>query len=210
MSSSSPQASAAQRLVLIDPAFGDVVQATPAPHRRRPTPVAHRFGALVESITYQMLAGRAAAAIHGRLVSLLDGEVSPARVAAAGVDRLRGAGLTRTKAVAMTELAHATLEGRVRPERHGRLSDEEIIAEVTQIPGIGPWTGHMYLLFALARPDVWPTGDYGVRAGWSRIHGLEEPIAPRQLAGAGVAFTGYRSTVAWYCWRSLESPGRAG
>ncbi|MGC8499521.1 MAG: DNA-3-methyladenine glycosylase family protein [Acidimicrobiales bacterium] len=210
MSSPSPRASAAERLVLADPAFRDVVEATAPLPRRRPTPIALRFAALVESITYQMLAGSAAAAIHGRLVGLLDGEVSPALVAAAGVDRLRGAGLTRTKAVAMTELARATLEGRIRPERHGRLSDEEVIAEVTQVPGIGPWTGHMYLLFDLARPDVWPTGDYGVRAGWSRIHGLDEPVPPRELGTAGFPFAGYRSTVAWYCWRALESPGRAG
>ncbi len=200
----------AERLVLADPAFRAVVATTAALPRRRPTPVARRFAALVESITYQMLACSAAAAIHGRLVALLDGDVSPARVAAAGVDRLRSAGLTRTKAVAMTELALATLEGRIRPERHGRLSDGEVIAEVTQVHGIGPWTGHMYLLFDLARPDVWPTGDYGVRAGWSRIHGLDEPVPPRELAGAGAAFTGYRSTVAWYCWRALESAGRAG
>ena len=210
MSSPAAPTSAAERLVLTDPAFRDVVEATAAPPRRRPTRVDRRFAALVESITYQMLAGSAAAAIHGRLVGLLDGEVTPARVANAGVERVRGAGLTRTKAIAMTELARATLEGRIRPERHGRLSDHEVIAEVTQIHGIGPWTGHMYLLFDLARPDVWPTGDYGVRAGWSRIHGLDEPVAPRELAGAGAAFSGYRSTVAWYCWRALESPGRAG
>lgn len=210
MTPGSSFANPAERLVLADPAFRDVVAATAALPHHRPTPVARRFAALVESITYQMLAGSAAAAIHGRVVSLLDGDVSPARVAAAGVDRLRSAGLTRTKAAAMTELARATLEGRIRPERHGRLSDGEVIAEVTQVHGIGPWTGHMYLLFDLARPDVWPTGDYGVRAGWSRIHGLDEPVPPRELAGAGTAFAGYRSTVAWYCWRALESAGRAG
>ena len=201
---------AAERLVRADPAFRAVVGSTAAPPRRRPTPVARRFAALVESITYQMLAGSAAAAIHGRLVGILDGDVTPARVAEAGIDHLRSAGLTRTKAVAMTQLALATLDGRVRFERHGRLSDEEVVAEVTQVHGIGPWTGHMYLLFDLARPDVWPTGDFGVRAGWSRIHSLDEPVSPRELAGAGTAFAGYRSVVAWYCWRALESPGRAG
>ncbi len=177
--------------------------------RNRPTPVDQRFAALVESIAYQMLAGAAAAAIHGRLVALADGSVTPERLLALGPERLRSAGLTRTKARAMVDLASAAHEGRVRVDLHGRRSDAEVVREVTQIRGVGPWTAHMYLLFALARPDVWPTGDYGVRAGWSRIHGLPEPVSERELRELGTPFAGFRSAVAWYCWRALETTGRA-
>jgi 3-methyladenine DNA glycosylase/8-oxoguanine DNA glycosylase len=69
---------------------------------------------------------------------------------------------------------------------------------------VGPWTTHMYLMFTLARPDVWPVGDYGVRMGWSLIHGLDETISPRDLANAGDHLAGHRSVVSWYCWQAVH------
>jgi 3-methyladenine DNA glycosylase/8-oxoguanine DNA glycosylase len=82
--------------------------------------------------------------------------------------------------------------------------DDDVEAALTTVLGIGQWTAHMFCMFTLARPDVWPVGDYGVRAGWSLLHGDDELIAPRALAELGERFRPHRSAVAWYCWRAVE------
>ena len=103
---------------------------------------------------------------------------------------LKGAGLSRTKAEAMIDLAEHVSDGRVHLARHGYMSDDEILAEVTAVRGIGPWTAHMYLMHTMGRRDVWPVGDYGVRNGWSIIHQLDETISERDLAVVGERFAG--------------------
>ncbi len=193
-------------LVERDPAFADVVASSGRLPTLRPAPVAERFGALTRSITHQLLATAAAATIHGRVVEVCGGEVTVERVLATPLADLRTAGLSGAKAQAIKDLATAIAEGRVRPDRHGRLDDHAIAAEVTAVRGIGPWTAHMYLLFTLGRLDVWPTGDYGVRVGWSRIHHLDETISERELRAHGDAFRGMRSAVALYCWRAVDGP----
>lgn len=122
------------------------------------------------------------------------------------VARLRSAGLSQVKAEAMIELAHHVDDGRIDLARHGYMKDHEVTREVTAVRGIGPWTAQMYLMFTLARPDVWPTGDYGIRNGWSRLHGLEEIIDERSLRDAGDPFLGFRTAVAYYCWRVVDGP----
>jgi 3-methyladenine DNA glycosylase/8-oxoguanine DNA glycosylase len=84
------------------------------------------------------------------------------------------------------------------------MDDHEILSEVTAVRGIGPWTAHMYLMHTMARRDVWPAGDYGVRSGWSIVHDLDEIISERDLALEGDRFTGVRSAVAWYCWQAVH------
>lgn len=122
----------------------------------------------------------------------------------AGADELKSAGLSRTKAEAMVDLARHVRDGRVDVARHGRMSDAEILREVTAVHGIGPWTAQMYLMHTMARTDVWPVGDYGVRNGWSMVHGLDEIISEADLRQAGERFEGIRSDVAWYCWRAVH------
>ena len=104
----------------------------------------------------------------------------------------------------MVLLAEEVLAQRVRLHYHGRMSDEEIVRDVVAVRGIGPWTAQMYLMSTLARPDVWPTGDYGVRNGWSLLHGLDEIVSEAQLRIAGERFVGVRTSVSWYCWEAVH------
>ena len=140
-----------------------------------------RFAVLARAICYQQLAGRAASTIHGRFVVAVGGEVTPAHVLATPADALRGAGLSAAKAAAITDLAQKVADGRVSLERIGRLSDEDIVDHLVQVRGIGRWTAEMFLLGTLGRLDVWPVGDYGVRAGFASAWGLPEIPAPAVL-----------------------------
>ena len=187
-----------------DRAFKRLISDVGPPPRQRSGPVDQRFAALVRSITFQLLATKAAETIHGRVVTVCGGDVSVERVLHVGPDGLRTAGLSGTKASAMVELAEGVASGRIALHRHGRLADHEVIREVSTVRGIGSWTVQMYLMFTLARPDVWPSGDYGVRNGWSKLHGLDEIVSEPTLRDAGEAFVGVRSAVAWYCWRAVE------
>ncbi|MBU6514487.1 MAG: DNA-3-methyladenine glycosylase 2 family protein [Acidobacteriota bacterium] len=200
----------AQDIVRRDPAFAGIVSHAGLPPGRRPAPVAQRFPSLIRSITFQLLATAAADTIHARVVSACGGEVSIESVLGAGPQVLRDAGLSRTKAAAMMDLAAHARDERIRLSRHGRMSDAEIIAEVTAVHGVGPWTTQMYLMHTLGRRDVWPVGDLGVRSGWSIVHGLESTIDEKELRLRGDALIGVRSDVAWYCWQAvhLERSGR--
>lgn len=188
-----------------DRAFKPIIAlAGPPPLRRRAAAVEVRFPALVRSITHQLLATSAATTIHGRVVEACGGVVNVHSIIAAGPERLHGAGLNRTKAQAMVDLAHDVRDSRVDLSRHGRMSDDEIVRDVTSVRGIGPWTAQMYLISTMSRPDVWPIGDYGVRVGWSLLHGLDETIGAKDLLAAGERFSGARTAVAWYCWEAVH------
>lgn len=164
------------------------------------------FAALARSILYQQLAGKAAAAIHARFLALFDGgRPSPEAVLALPDEALRGAGLSTAKAVSIKDLAAKVLDGTVRLEGISRRSDAEIVERLCLVRGIGRWTAEMFLMFQLGRPDVWPTGDYGVRKGWAILHGRPEALpTPAELELAGEAYRPYRSVAAWYCWRAVE------
>lgn len=187
-----------------DRAFRSVIKVVGPPPSRRPAPVADRFGSLARSITFQLLATKAANTIHSRVLGLCGQEMSAERLIAVGVDALRLVGLSGTKAEAMVELAERTADGRLQLSRHGRMSDEQITRELTTVRGIGPWTAQMYLMGTLARRDVWPVGDFGVRHGWSLVHGLDEIVTEGELRERGAPFAGLRSAVAWYCWQAVH------
>lgn len=172
--------------------------------RRRPPGGA--FAALARAICYQQLAGSAAAAIHGRFAALYGGRPSPEAVAATPEPLLRATGLSAAKVAAIKDLATKVLDGTVRLGGWSRLGDEEVVGRLTTVRGIGPWTAQMFLVFQLNRPDVWPTGDLGVRVGYSRIHGLPVPPSPNELAGLGEVYRPFRSVAAWYCWRAVDAP----
>jgi len=192
-----------------DPLFAPVIAAVGPVPMKRAAPIAQRYAALARSITAQLLATGTATTIHGRVGDLCGGEVTIEAVLALGADELRSAGLTRTKARAMVELAESVRDGRVSLARHGRMSDDDVAREVTAVRGIGPWTAHMYLLDTLARRDVWPVGDFGVRHGWTIVHGLDVLISERELRDAGEVLLGVRSSVAWYCWQAVHLSRRA-
>jgi DNA-3-methyladenine glycosylase II len=174
-------------------------------------PVSHEthLGTLVRAITYQQLAGPAARSIHGRLLDALGGEVTPERLLALPDEALRGAGLSAAKAASLRDLSAKVLDGTValEPRRIGRLSDDEIVTQLSSVRGIGRWTAEMFLMFQLRRLDVWPTGDLGVRRGYGLAWDIPTPT-PKQLETLGEPYHPYRSIVAWYCWRASELYGK--
>lgn len=163
------------------------------------------FSSLSRAIIYQQLAGRAAQTIHGRFVGVLGGSVTERSVLDADPEALRGAGLSRAKLGAILDLAAKSSEGTVRLRGLSRLPDEEVVNQLTVVRGIGEWTAQMFLMFHLGRPDVWPVGDLGVRAGWARIHGLDGHPDPRELRTSADHLAPWRSAAAWYCWRAVDT-----
>ncbi len=162
------------------------------------------FTSLSRAIVFQQLAGRAAAAIYRRFVAAIAGSVTAEAILATEPDALRAAGLSGAKTASLIDLATKTREGTVPLDGIEALGDDEIVARLTTVRGIGRWTAEMFLLFELHRPDVWPVDDLGVRHGWSRIHALPETIKPRALEAEGERFRPYRSTLALYCWHAVH------
>jgi DNA-3-methyladenine glycosylase II len=177
------------------------------PARVRPPAETH-FRALVRAVVYQQLAGAAAAAINGRLIAALDGEVTPQRLLSLSTDTLRSVGLSGNKTASLRDLAAKVLDGTVvlDPPRLRAESDAEVIDRLTAVRGIGTWTAQMFLMFQLRRLDVWPTGDLGVRKGFGLAWEIPTPTA-KQLEPLGDPYRPYRSVVAWYCWRAAEIYG---
>jgi DNA-3-methyladenine glycosylase II len=201
-------AAAAAILAERDPVLQRLVDAAGLP-RMRPPAETH-FEALVRSIVYQQLAGRAAAAIHGRLVDALASQVVPARLMALPDEALRAAGLSGSKTASLRDLAAKVLDGTVVLDPAGLRaeSDAEVVARLSTVRGIGKWTAEMFLMFQLRRLDVWPTGDLGVRKGFGLAWGIPTPTA-KELEPLGDPYRPYRSVVAWYCWRAAELYGGA-
>lgn len=189
----------------IDPKFALVAQASPlCPIGLEQTERSH-FESLVESVISQQLAIKAADTIHARLVSLAGGKITPARISKLEQADLRTAGLSGAKAKTIQGLSSAALSREVDINKLHLLEDEVVSQQLNSLWGIGPWTVDMFMMFQLGRLDTWPTGDLGVRRGWERIHKLKEQIEPKKLHDRGEKFRPYRSVVAWYCWRAVES-----
>jgi DNA-3-methyladenine glycosylase II len=168
-------------------------------------PVEDNFAALVRSIMYQQLAGAAATAIHGRFLKLFKGRLSPKAVLALPDGAMRSAGVSGPKNAAITDLARKIVDGTVLVHDLEALSDDELVARLVQVRGIGRWTAEMFLIFQLRRLDVWPVDDYGVRKGWALTHNLDEPPKPKALEAEGDRFKPYRSIAAWYCWQAVDT-----
>jgi DNA-3-methyladenine glycosylase II len=169
------------------------------------------FAALVQAIVYQQLAGAAARAIHGRLVAAVDGDVAPEPVLGLSDETLRTVGLSSAKVRSLRDLAPKVLDGTVviTPRGLSRQSDEEIVARLSTVRGIGRWSAEMFLIFQLRRLDVWPVGDLGVRHGYGLAWKVPTPTA-RELAPLGDPYRPYRTVLAWYCWRAAELYAGAG
>jgi DNA-3-methyladenine glycosylase II len=196
-------AAAARILAERDPVIARLLEQTGPPRLSRPQE--SHFATLVRAIVYQQLAGRAAAAIHGRLIAALGGDVQPEGLIALSDETLRAVGLSRAKVVSLRDLAAKVLDGTVvlSPPRLARETDEEIITRLSAVRGIGTWTAEMFLLFQLRRLDVWPVGDLGVRRGYGLAWRIPTPTE-RELKPLGDPYRPYRSVLAWYCWRAAE------
>ena len=185
-----------------DPVLADLV-ARAGPLSYRPRDPDGPFGALVRAIVFQQLAGRAAQAIYGRLRLALGDAVTPEGVAALSDADLRTVGLSRNKTASVRDLSAKVLDGTVVLTRTSRRSDEELLARLTTVRGIGRWTAEMYLMFQLRRLDVWPVDDLGVRQGYGLAWGLDPPPTAKELDPLGDRFRPYRSIVARYCWAAV-------
>ncbi|NCY16891.1 MAG: DNA-3-methyladenine glycosylase 2 family protein [Actinobacteria bacterium] len=197
---------ASEQLAEIDPVMARLVERHGPMRRDRPVPVARRFESLASTIAYQQLAGRAAATIWSRVRALTPEGFTPEAVLALDPRVLRSAGLSGAKTLSLLDLASHVGDGRLRLDRLGRLSDDEVISQLIQVRGIGPWSAQMFLMHELGRLDVWPTGDLGVRIGYARAYRLDATPTPKELGALGDRLRPYRSVAAWYCWRCADDP----
>lgn len=177
----------------------------PAGARARGT----HFGALGRAIVYQQLAGKAAAAIHRRVVALTPGASfpTPEQCLSLADDLFRSAGLSAAKTRSVKDLARHVTEGSVRLRSIGRRSDEEIIGELTQVWGIGEWSAQIFLMFRLGRLDIMPHTDLGIRVGLKRLDGTDERPTPDAVLQRARAWQPLRSVAAWVLWRLTDTPG---
>lgn len=199
-----PALRATIELAARDPHFERLVRAAGPPlQQRRPS----TFTTLARAIVHQQLSGRAAATIWRRLEEALRPQgITAARVVGVRTPRLRAAGLSAAKAAALKDLATRVVGGQLSPRGLTRLDDDEVIARLTAVRGIGPWSAQMHLLFSLGRLDVWPALDLGVRKGLARWYGLDPEPDVRAAEALGEGFRPWRSVAAWYLWRATELP----
>jgi methylated-DNA-[protein]-cysteine S-methyltransferase len=164
------------------------------------------FESLLEAIVYQQLTGKAAATILGRVRALFPKVLTPRALLDIEEEKLRGAGLSRAKTLAVRDLAARTLDGTV-PELSAleRMSEEEIVERLTEIRGIGRWTVEMLLIFRLGRPDVLPATDYGVRKGFKAAFKKRDLPTPKQILARGEKWRPFRSVASFYLWRASEA-----
>ena len=164
-------------------------------------PEASGFATLADAIISQQISVKAANAIAAR-VTLSLGALAPEPIAAATVEQLRALGLSQQKARYLLDLAEKTLSGAVDFAALPHLDDETAIGQLIQVKGIGRWTAEMYLMFGLARPDILPVDDLGLRQAVQRWYGLTDPPKPLLLRQLAEPWRPYRSIATWYLWRS--------
>lgn len=202
--SSHPYAAAAIRhLKRVDPVMARIIREV-GPFRIRVN--RRRFQALARAIMFQQLAGSAAAAIYTRFVALFPGRSfpTPAQVLARPDENLRKAGLSRQKMLYLRDLAEHVANKSLNFHRFSRMTDDEIIAELTRVKGIGRWTAEMFLMFNLGRPDVLALDDLGLRSAARTAYGLANLPSKRELEELGERWRPFRTVAAWYLWQSTR------
>jgi methylated-DNA-[protein]-cysteine S-methyltransferase len=203
-----PEAAVAQ-LRASDPVLARLIDKV-GPFRMELQLIPSVFGALAQAIVYQQLTGKAAATIFARLCGLFrntaDG-LTPEQILRARDERLRSAGLSRSKVLSLQDLASKAKSGELPTLAEvRRLDDESIIERLTSVRGIGRWTAEMLLIFRLGRPDVLPLDDYGVRKGFGVAFRKKELPSKKDVAKRGERWRPYRSVATWYLWRALDKP----
>jgi DNA-3-methyladenine glycosylase II len=185
-----------------DPILGSIID------RVGPLKIEYRepvFQTLVRSIVYQQLHGKAASTIFGRLMAAAKADpLTPESILRLRPARMRALGLSGQKMTYIRELARFARDGEVDFEHCATLEDAAVIEHLTRVKGIGVWTVHMFLIFALRRPDVLPTGDLGVRAAIKKAYGLADLPKPEEMERIAAAWRPYCSIASWYLWRSLD------
>jgi DNA-3-methyladenine glycosylase II len=200
---------AMQHLSAIDEKLAELISNT-VPFQTDSDQLQSPYEALLESIAYQSISGKAAATIFGRIKALSgnDRAPSPEQMLKLRKPVLRKAGLSGAKVLAMKDLAQKTIDGVVPTlEQAEKLSDEELVERLVSVRGIGAWTVEMFLIFRLGRPDVLPIHDLGVKKGWSVTYGKKHMPRPKELLKFGERWRPYRTVASWYMWRAFERAG---
>ncbi|HTQ53470.1 MAG TPA: hypothetical protein VMI94_03355 [Bryobacteraceae bacterium] len=193
---------AIRHLQAADPVIGGIIERVGAYRIKFRDP---DFETLVKSIVYQQLSGRVAEVIFGRLSAAVPGgQLTPENILALRPAKMRALGLSKQKTAYIRDLARHTRAGTVDFAALAALADHEVIERLTQVKGVGVWTAHMFLIFALRRTNVLPSGDLGIRAAVRKAYGLEEMPQPAEVEELGQRWRPYCTVAAWYLWRSLE------
>jgi DNA-3-methyladenine glycosylase II len=162
------------------------------------------FHSLAESILYQQLNGKAAVVIFNRFTEQTGDPVTPEGILKLSDAQMRAVGLSKQKTAYLRDLAQKTKDGLLNFERLSDMSNEEVIEHLTQVKGIGVWTAHMFLMFTLRRPDILPTGDYGIQAAMKKHYRKRKWPKPKDMEKIAKSWAPYRSVACWYLWRSLD------
>jgi DNA-3-methyladenine glycosylase II len=184
-----------------DPVLAEIIE------RCGPFTMAYRepeFSTLVRSIVYQQLSGKAAATILNRLVDACGGELTPERILKLRTYKMRACGLSQQKLTYIRDLAKLTRDGKLDFAALPNLSDEEVIVALTQVKGVGVWTAHMFLMFALRRENVLPIGDLGIQNAIKKAYKKRKKVTPKHVEQQGKKWHPYCSIASWYLWRSLD------
>jgi DNA-3-methyladenine glycosylase II len=184
-----------------DPVLCDIIERV-GPCRMQFAPA--DFCRLAEAIIYQQLNGKAAATIFKRFAELAGDPLTPEGILILTDEQLRSVGLSKQKSSYLKDLAAKTAAGLLDFKRLSDLPDEEVIQHLTQVKGIGVWTAHMFLMFSLKRPNVLPTGDYGVQVAVKKHYKKRKLPKPKDMEKIARAWEPYRSVACWYMWRSLD------
>jgi DNA-3-methyladenine glycosylase II len=195
---------ARRMLMRRDPILAPVIRK----HRARSpldVPAMDPFPALVRTITAQQISTKAAATIHGRLVALMPGGVTPDAIARLTDEQMRQAGLSRQKSAYLRDLASKVTSGELPIASLHELDDEDVIEAIVKVKGLGRWSAEMFLMFRLRRPDVLPVDDLGIVTAIQRLYGLRKKPKADRIRKIGEAWRPYRTVACWYLWRSLEN-----
>jgi DNA-3-methyladenine glycosylase II len=185
-----------------DPVLAAIIESVGPYRMQYSEPTFHH---LAESILYQQLNGRAAATIFERFTAAAGDPLTPKGILKLSDAEMRAIGLSRQKTSYLRDLSEKTAAGLMEFERMPQLSEQEVIAHLTQVKGVGVWTAHMFLMFTLRRPDILPTGDYGIQAAIKKHYRKRKWPKPVVMEKIAKPWIPYRSIACWYLWRSLDS-----
>jgi DNA-3-methyladenine glycosylase II len=162
------------------------------------------FSSLAEAIVYQQLNGKAAVTIFKRFAALAGDPVTPKGVLKLTPEQMRSVGLSKQKSSYLFDMAERTHRGELDFKRLPEMTDDEVTKHLTQVKGVGVWTAHMFLMFTLRRPNVLPTGDYGIQMAIKKHYKRRKLPQPEHMEKIAKAWEPYRSVACWYLWRSLD------
>jgi DNA-3-methyladenine glycosylase II len=196
---------AVAHLKKVDPVLARVIESV-GRYKGWPDTAGTHFDAVARSIVFQQLSGKAAGTIHGRFHGLYGGRPPlPAELASTPDDQLRAVGLSRQKSAYLKDLGSKVASGELPIETLHELTDDEILAALTQVKGIGRWTAQMFMMFRLGRPDVLPDLDLGIQKAIQRAYRLRKLPTPERVKKIGTKWAPYRTVASWYLWRYLDT-----